>query len=223
MGMTHVLRGDDHISNTPKQIAVYRALGSNVPVFGHLPMIHGMDGKKLSKRHGATAVGDYRKEGILPGAMRNFLALLGWSPGKDRELFYNMTELVDAFTIEGVQKKSAIFDTKKLEWMNGQHISNMDAAALLDVVRNELHAVGLGDRDDDTLTRCLGVVKERSRSTSQLVEQVVNRLTVVDVALDEKGAKLINKDPDQFAQALQAVHDALVKAPPKGLDTRKDE
>ncbi len=86
MHVTHVIRGDDHISNTPKQLAVYRALGAVTPIFGHVPMIHGPDGKKLSKRHGATAVGDYQHLGILPEAMRNFLALLGWSPGGDREI-----------------------------------------------------------------------------------------------------------------------------------------
>ena len=86
MRITHVIRGDDHISNTPKQIALYRALGHEPPVFAHVPMILGTDGKKLSKRHGATAVGDYQDQGILPAAMRNFLALLGWSPGGDREI-----------------------------------------------------------------------------------------------------------------------------------------
>src|ERR687890_783893 len=86
MGITVVMRGDDHISNTPKQILLYRALGAELPVFAHLPMIHGLDGKKLSKRHGATAVGDYQHHGLLPQAMVNFLALLGWSPGGDREV-----------------------------------------------------------------------------------------------------------------------------------------
>ena len=86
MAISHVIRGDDHLSNTPKQIALYRALGYEAPTFAHVPMILGSDGKKLSKRHGATAVGDYQQEGILPLAMRNFLALLGWSPGEDREI-----------------------------------------------------------------------------------------------------------------------------------------
>src|SRR6185503_14645501 len=118
MQISHVIRGDDHISNTPKQLAVYRALGAPLPIFGHVPMIHGADGKKLSKRTGAVAVGDYEKKGILPEAMRNFLALLGWSPGGDRELFYEMPELMEAFSIDGILKKAAVFDTTKLEWMN---------------------------------------------------------------------------------------------------------
>ena len=109
MRISHVIRGDDHISNTPKQIALYRALGAMPPVFGHVPMILGPDGKKLSKRHGATAVGDYQHQGILPAAMRNFLALLGWNPGDDREILTS-DELVAAFSLEAIQKKAAVFD-----------------------------------------------------------------------------------------------------------------
>ncbi len=122
MQITHVIRGADHISNTPKQIAIYRALEREPPVFAHVPMILGTDGKKLSKRHGATAVGDYQEHGILPEAMRNFLALLGWSPGDDREILTER-EMIDAFSLEAIQKKPAIFDTTKLEWMNGQYLS----------------------------------------------------------------------------------------------------
>ncbi|MEO8880451.1 MAG: glutamate--tRNA ligase [Gemmatimonadaceae bacterium] len=129
MGITLVMRGDDHISNTPKQIQLYRALGIDPPRFAHVPMIHGMDGKKLSKRHGATAVADYQKEGILPGAMVNFLALMGWSPGGDREVM-SLEEMIALFSLDGLQKKAAIFDTKKLEWMNGQHLSRISAMEL---------------------------------------------------------------------------------------------
>src|SRR6266481_2246142 len=123
MRITHVLRGDDHISNTPKQIALCQALGAPLPVFGHVPMINGPDGKKLSKRHGATAVGDYQHMGILPAAMRNFLALLGWSPGGDREIM-TLDEMIQLFSFAGIQQKAAIFDMTKLEWMNGQYLSS---------------------------------------------------------------------------------------------------
>jgi glutamyl-tRNA synthetase len=129
MGITLVMRGDDHISNTPKQILLYKALGAEIPVFAHLPMIHGMDGKKLSKRHGATAVGDYQHQGILADAMLNFLALLGWSPGGDREIM-TKEEMVELFNPDGLQKKAAIFDPQKLEWMNGQHLSRKSADEL---------------------------------------------------------------------------------------------
>src|SRR5215467_2834361 len=128
--ITLVMRGDDHISNTPKQILLYQALGAAVPQFAHLPMIHGMDGKKLSKRHGATAVGDYQHSGILPQAMVNFLALLGWSPGNDVEIM-SVSQMIDAFSVEGLSKNAAVFDTKKLEWMNGQHLSALSADELM--------------------------------------------------------------------------------------------
>src|SRR5438270_9765688 len=116
MAITLVMRGDDHISNTPKQILIYQALGAAIPQFAHLPMIHGADGKKLSKRHGATAVADYQHLGILPEAMLNFLALLGWSPGHDIEVM-SMDDMVRLFSVDGLSRKAAIFDPQKLEWM----------------------------------------------------------------------------------------------------------
>src|SRR6266852_782120 len=142
MRITHVLRGDDHISNTPKQIALYRALGAPLPVFGHVPMINGPDGKKLSKRHGATALGDYQHMGILPAAMRNFLALLGWSPGGDREIM-TPEEMIQLFSFAGIQQKAAIFDMTKLEWMNGQYLSMTPAEDLLPLVAPELEKLGV--------------------------------------------------------------------------------
>src|SRR5918911_358142 len=137
MRVTLVMRGDDHISNTPKQILLYEALGAPLPRFAHLPMIHGPDGKKLSKRHGATAVADYQHLGILPQAMRNFLALLGWSPGHDIEIM-TVDELIRLFSVDGLSKHAAVFDMKKLEWMNGQHLSLMSAAQLLPIVAKAL-------------------------------------------------------------------------------------
>lgn len=122
MRVSIVMRGDDHISNTPKQILLYEALGASVPQFAHVPMILGSDGKKLSKRHGATAVGDYQYKGLLPSAMINFLALLGWSPGDDTEVM-NVATLVERFSVDGLHKKAAVFDHAKLEWMNGQHLA----------------------------------------------------------------------------------------------------
>ncbi|MGH7590234.1 MAG: glutamate--tRNA ligase, partial [Gemmatimonadales bacterium] len=141
MRISHVIRGDDHVSNTPKQIALYRAFGKAEPVFAHVPMILGADGKKLSKRHGATAVGDYQARGILPAAMRNFLALLGWSPGGDREVLPE-ADMIEAFSLERIQSKPAVFDTAKLEWMNGQYLSALPAADLLPLVMPELAKLG---------------------------------------------------------------------------------
>ena len=175
MRITLVMRGDDHISNTPKQILLYRALGTPLPTFAHLPMIHGLDGKKLSKRHGATAVGDYQHLGILAGAMRNFLALLGWSPGGDREVM-TMEEMVELFAVDGLQKKAAVFDTKKLEWMNGQHLSRTPAAELAPLVTPLLVAAGLVkdadlERKQDWYLALLDLLKVRARTTSEIVHQ----------------------------------------------------
>src|SRR3954451_5879275 len=144
MRITLVMRGDDHISNTPKQIMLYEALDAPPPRFAHLPMIHGLDGKKLSKRHGATAVGDYRHMGILPQAMLNFLALLGWSPGNDIEVM-TVPQMVELFTTDALSKKAAVFDTKKLEWMNGQHLSLMPADEIAKIVKPQVIAAGLAD------------------------------------------------------------------------------
>ena len=149
MAISHVMRGDDHISNTPKQIAVYRALGVDPPAFGHVPNVLGTDGKKLSKRHGATAVGDYRDMGFLAAAMRNFLALIGWNPKTEQELFFTTDELIAAFALDDVQKKSGVFDLKKLEWMNGQHISRMEPPELLALVESDIGGVAApGDPPD---------------------------------------------------------------------------
>lgn len=122
MGITDVIRGDDHISNTPKQLLIYRAMGWEPPRFAHVPLILGPDKKRLSKRHGATSVGEYRHKGYLPDAVFNFIALLGWSPGKgDREIL-SRTELVQAFSTEGINRSSAVFDEAKLVWMNGEYL-----------------------------------------------------------------------------------------------------
>ncbi|PYP26831.1 MAG: glutamate--tRNA ligase [Gemmatimonadetes bacterium] len=202
MAITHVLRGDDHISNTPKQIALYRALGAALPVFGHVPMIHGPDGKKLSKRHGATAVGDYQHMGILPAAMRNFLALLGWSPGGDREIM-TLDEMVQLFAFEGIQKKPAIFDMTKLEWMNGQYLSMATAEELYPLVSPQLAQLGLNGNKDAVLKAIAGV-KTRSRTTLDVAKQVAVRLDAKFVAFDDKAKKEIAKDPAGYKASLEA-------------------
>jgi glutamyl-tRNA synthetase len=175
MGITLVLRGDDHISNTPKQVLLYRALGHDVPIFAHVPMILGEDGKRLSKRHGATAVGEYAAQGILPWAMANFLALLGWWPGTAEEVF-EVDELIQRFGIEGINRKSAIFDTTKLEWLNGQHLSRASAERLEPIVLPWLVDAGLLDRaaaarETEWLRRLIDLLKVRSRNRADFVRQ----------------------------------------------------
>ena len=207
MHVTHVIRGDDHISNTPKQLAVYRALGSVTPIFGHVPMIHGPDGKKLSKRHGATAVGDYQHLGILPEAMRNFLALLGWSPGGDREIM-SKEELRNLFSLESILKKPAVFDTTKLEWMNGQYLSAKTADELYPLVKPELDKLGIeGNRD--VILGAIAAVKTRSRTTLDVARQVSVRLDPKFVTLDEKAQKEMAKDPAGYRDMLAAIVEIL--------------
>jgi glutamyl-tRNA synthetase len=131
MNITHVIRGDDHISNTPKQIILYRALGFNIPEFAHLPLILGAEGGRLSKRTGATAISDYRKMGYLPEALVNYLLLLSWSPGDNREVI-DIKEAIKLFDIKNVNKTAATFDMKKLDWMNNQYLKKADSEQLAD-------------------------------------------------------------------------------------------
>ncbi len=208
MRISHVIRGADHVSNTPKQIAVYQALAADLPVFAHVPMIHGPDGRKLSKRHGATAVGDYRQLGILPEALRNFLALLGWNPKDERELFFDVTELIEAFRLEDIQKKHAIFDHTKLEWMNGQYLSRTPVDVLWPLVEPELRRLEL-DPDEYPRKRVLLAVeinRERARTTHELAERAAVRLDRRFLVRDDpKAQQLVAKDPDGFAVALEAA------------------
>jgi glutamyl-tRNA synthetase len=175
MRVTIVMRGDDHISNTPKQILLYHALGSPLPTFAHLPMIHGTDGKKLSKRHDATAVADYQRQGILPTAMLNFLALLGWSPGGDREIM-TVPDMVELFSTDGLQRKAAIFDPQKLEWMNGQHLSLIALDDLLPRVVPALMEAGLTTPEamaarPDWFRALIDLLRVRARTVIDIVRQ----------------------------------------------------
>ena len=142
MRITHVIRGADHISNTPKQIMVYRVLSAPLPVFAHLPLILGPDRQRLSKRHGATAVGAYRDQGALPEALANFLALLGWTPPGQKEIL-SLDEMARLFSLEAVSKSNAVFDLEKLAWMNSEYLRHLPATRLLPLVESELRSAGL--------------------------------------------------------------------------------
>ena len=216
MGITVVMRGDDHISNTPKQILLYRALDADLPVFAHLPMIHGMDGKKLSKRHGATAVGDYQHLGLLPGAMLNFLSLLGWSPGGDREVM-TIPEMIELFTPDGLQRKAAIFDVKKLEWMNGQHLSLIPLEDLEPSVTPLMVAAGLIDEATIAARRewylqLLDLLRVRARTLDDIVRQAVPYLRD-SIDYDPDAAAKNWKDPTAAARILSATLQTLESAP----------
>jgi glutamyl-tRNA synthetase len=141
MNITHVIRGDDHLSNTPKHILLYEAFGWAPPVFAHVPLILGPDKQRLSKRHGATSIEEYEKAGYLPEAVFNFLTLLGWSPGDDREIF-SREQLIEAFDLSGISKKSAVFDERKLEWMNGQYLNAMSVQEFAGVMSKKMQEAG---------------------------------------------------------------------------------
>jgi len=167
MRITHVVRGADHLSNTPKQVLIYEALGATPPIFAHLPLILGPDRTRLSKRHGATSVGSYADEGFLPEAFRNFLALLGWSPGDDSE-FLRTPELIQRFALSGVSRTNAIFDRAKLEWYNTQYLQKLPIEELLPYVEAELKRAGLWNEawaaaDRPWFARTVDLVRPRTR------------------------------------------------------------
>ncbi|GMV06158.1 MAG: glutamate--tRNA ligase [Gemmatimonadota bacterium] len=212
MGITHVVRGDDHLSNTPKQALLYRALGYAEPTFGHVPLILGSDGKRLSKRHGATAVGDYEAQGILPEAMVNFLALLGWNPGDEREVM-SRTELVEAFTAERILKKSSVFDLEKLSWLNGRHLAETPSAELLARARSRLGSVEGVDAqrlsDDAWMARLVDLLKVRARTVDEIGEQALPYVSDA-LAYDEQAvARHWSREPSEAAARLEAVARAL--------------
>ena len=212
--ITHVVRGDDHISNTPKQILLYRALGHPVPQFGHVPLILGPDGKRLSKRHGATAVQEYQNLGILPDALFNFLALLGWNPGDERELM-SRDEIVREFSLERVQQKSAVFDIKKLEWLNGQYLAQRPAAELVPRVIAHLSVDPDAWRGrEEWLARLVDLLKVRARTIDEIAAMAGPYLS--DDALDydaESVAKHWAKEPAAVLDRLERLRDRLSQVP----------
>jgi glutamyl-tRNA synthetase len=174
MAITHVVRGDDHISNTPKHVLLYEAVGAAVPQFAHVPLILGTDKKRLSKRHGATSVMEYPRLGYVPEAMVNFLALLGWSPGSDQEVF-TRGELVERFGLDGISGGNAVFNPEKLDWFNQQHISALDAADLAARIEPLLREAGLwrdsfASADRGWLLRVIDLLKPRVKRLGQFVD-----------------------------------------------------
>jgi glutamyl-tRNA synthetase len=183
MRVTHVIRGDDHISNTPKQILLYRAAGAVLPRFAHLPLILGADKKRLSKRHGAVSVTEYRDKGYLSEAMFNFLALLGWSPGEGREKM-TRDEMTALFRLEDINKKGAVFDEQKLEWLNSQYINDLPPERIVALVRAGLESAGLmGPEIDDGgprrawFLKTIATLKARSKRLPDFVRDVRPFLT----------------------------------------------
>jgi glutamyl-tRNA synthetase len=167
MRLTHIIRGADHISNTPKQVLQYRALGAELPVFAHVPLILGPDKTRLSKRHGATSVIAYKDMGIVPEAFRNFLALLGWTPGsehKDQEIF-SSDDLIQLFSLDGISKSNAVFNNDKLAWYNTEYIRAYDAKKLLPLIEEEWKACNFTpERSPEEVFSAIDLLKPRARS-----------------------------------------------------------
>jgi glutamyl-tRNA synthetase len=177
MAVTHVVRGDDHISNTPKQVLLYHAFGKTPPAFAHVPLIMGPDKKRLSKRHGATSVMEYEKQGYIPEAMFNFLALLGWGTGSDDELF-TRNELVQRFALEGISGGNAVFNTEKLDWFNHQHLNRLadeELIARLEGLGLGTWGLGLGAwglRNDSRTHAILELLRPRAKKLTDYPEQL---------------------------------------------------
>ncbi len=208
MGITHVIRGDDHITNTPRQILIYQALNLPVPQFAHVPLILGPDKKRLSKRHGATSVTEYRDGGILPETMRNFLSLLGWSPGDDREIM-SLEELVSSFDIGGINPSGAVFDEAKLDWMNGQYIMALPAEQIWQGIKPLLAGWcsehGIAPPAEDYGLRLASLLRERLRRFTEAPEKLEYFLCDPS-SMEEKGKKKHWKleTPQQMAHLQKA-------------------
>jgi glutamyl-tRNA synthetase len=215
MAITHVVRGDDHISNTPKQVLLYRAFGKPLPAFAHVPLILGPDKRRLSKRHGATSVTEYSKQGFVPEAMMNFLALLGWSPGNDQELF-SRDELIAAFSLEGISSSDAVFNPEKLEWFSAQHIARMPAEELVRRIEPRLREAGLWrDALDDEagrawLARLVELLRPRAKRLTDFVEKG-RPFLVDDLEYDGDAVRKYLSAPEALAH-LAAVRDTCAGA-----------
>jgi len=225
MRITHVIRGADHISNTPKQILLYRALGAPIPNFAHIPLILGPDKTRLSKRHGATSVMAYQEQGILPEAMRNFLALLGWSPGNDQEMFDD-EELIRAFSLEGISRANAVFNPDKLAWFNAQYIAKLPFEKLIRYLKPEYIKAGLWrdslEREESEWFRFLvDVYRPRAKVLQEFPK--LSRMFLIDhVEYDQAAVQKFLRDEtvrgylktlsDRLAALREFTHESLEAA-----------
>ena len=207
MGITHVLRGEDHLTNTPRQIQIYRGLAATPPRFGHLSLIVGTDRARLSKRHGATAVSAYKDLGFLPAAVVNYLARLGWSHG-DQEIF-TPGELIAAFDIEAVNRSAAAFDMEKFAWVNAQHMKAADDATLAGAVAPYLEERGVSVATTSTLEPVVALLRERARTLVELADQA-RTLVSDDVRYDGAAvAKFLGESERGYIEQLGAELAAL--------------
>ncbi|MEM1182257.1 MAG: glutamate--tRNA ligase [Acidobacteriota bacterium] len=210
MEVTHVIRGEDHLSNTPKHIGLFRALGAELPSFGHLPLILGTDRKRLSKRTGATSVEEFRDKGIVPEALYNYLALLGWSPGDDREVM-TRGEMIEAFSAERLGKTHAVFDVEKLEWMNAMQLQRLDLDRVFEHLGPYLAEVGLADAEPERLRTAVDLHRMRVKTLPELARGVVPYFQD-QLAYDLDLTKKFRKNPD-LPELLEALRDRYAALP----------
>ena len=209
MGMTHVIRGDDHVSNTPKQILIYQALGAELPIFGHVPMILGPDKQKLSKRHGATAVIDYEKEGLLPDALVNYLTLLGWSHGNDE--FFTLEQLVAEFANGRLNPSPSAFDPEKLAWLNHEHMKTRTSEELASLTAPFISDLGLAVPPPEKLAALVEMLRERAPTLKDLAAAMTFMLVGADkLEYDPKAVeKALGPESLPHIQALRGIFSAL--------------
>jgi glutamyl-tRNA synthetase len=211
MAITHVIRGEDHISNTPRQAVLYEALGVTPPQLAHIPLIHGPGGGRLSKRHGATAILDYRRQGFLPEALVNSLALLGWSAGDDRQ-FFEVEELVDLFDLDRVVRTPAVFDLEKLTWMNSHYLGKLPLPRKTDLLIPYWVEAGLLEPDDvdqkrNWLEGLVGIVGERLKVLGDIVGQT-DYFFSEEITPDKKARKILDKAAPQ-KETFRKIHHRL--------------
>ncbi len=207
MKVTHVIRGDDHLNNTPRQINMLLALGATPPVYAHVPMILGADGAKLSKRHGAVSVLEYEKEGFLPDALLNYLVRLGWSHG-DQE-FFTREQMIAAFDIGDVNKAASAFNPDKLLWLNQQHIMKAPRAELVAALKSQLASIGIVSSDEALLGGVVEAMRERAKTLKEMA--ATTRFFFENVKLDEKAAA--KHLTAEALDGLRGVRDALAALP----------
>ena len=210
MKITHVIRGEDHLSNTPKHIPLFEALGGTVPTFAHLPLILGPDKKRLSKRYGATSVEEFRNEGILPQALYNFMALLGWSPGGDREIL-SRDEMIQLFSPARLNDSPAVFDREKLLWMNSQYLSMFDYDALRPHLEPFLEEAGLAGADSDRLRAAVNLHRTRAHTLKDVVELVTPYFRET-LTYDPAASAKFLKDPE-LPGHLETLRDRYASLP----------
>ena len=201
--VTHIIRGDDHLSNAAKQKLIYQAMDWRIPIFAHIPLIFGEDGKKLSKRHGATGTTEYQKLGYTPAGMRNYLARLGWSHGDDE--FFNTTQAISWFDLKGINKSPARFDFKKLDSINGKHIATLEEN---DLIKNIEEFTKLNDDYDLTklqiskISKALYCLREKSKKIPDIIDKAHFLLTTRPIVRDDRAKEVLNSGGIQLLKQL---------------------